>query len=185
MKRSAIPLGVLCAILMGCNRESEDEFIRRGVDNTLQPHGNVQNVAMTKGADNNYIGTATVRRADGRSIPYECTANRNQAQAQWDINCLQSIDQVMLDQLKADMRRSLEGQRLTVAELELTRRDSNTVAGFAQVSDPETGESARLDCGGARPPGGGRIEVRCTVPGGPAEGAAPPAGEAPAQPPAE
>lgn len=174
-----------CAFLAGCNRESEDQFIQRGVSNTLETHGNVQQVAMTRGADNNYRGTATVRRTDGRSIPYECTAIRNQAQGQWDISCLQSIDQAMLDQLKADMRRSLEGRQLTVGELELTRQDANTVTGFAQVSAPDTGESARLVCGGARRPGGGRIEVNCRVPGDPAQGAGPPAGQEPAQQPAE
>ena len=177
MKKVAIPLGALCALLMGCNRESEDEYIRRGVSNTLESHGNVQQVAMTKGADNNYSGTATVRRADGRSIPYNCTANRNQAQQQFDIRCLQALDQALLDELETNMRRSLEAQRLTVGEIELTKRDDNNVTGFAQVSDPNTGESARLVCSGARPPAGGRIEVSCNVPGGPAQGAAPPAAE--------
>jgi hypothetical protein len=178
-------LGATCAFLAGCNRESEDAFIQRGVSNTLESHGNVQQVAMTKGANNNYSGTATVRRADGRSIPYECTANRNQAEQQWDIRCLQAIDQALLDELEANMRRSLEGQRLTIAALELTRRDANSVGGFAQVSDPETGESARLVCSGARPPAGGRIEVRCDVPGGPPQGAPPPAEAEPEQPPVE
>ena len=135
---------------------------------------------MTKGADNNYSGTASVRRADGRTIPYECTARRNQAAQQLEVRCLQTIDQTLLDELETNMRRSLESQHLSVAEVDLRRADQNNVTGFAQVSDPNTGESARLECAGARPPNGGRIEVNCRVPGG-AQAAAPQAGEQPAQ----
>jgi hypothetical protein len=185
MKILAISLGGACLLVAACNRESEAQRIQNAVGNTLAPNGNVQQVAMTRGADNNYSGTATVRRADGRSVPYTCTARQDASAGQWQILCLQAIDQALLDELEANMRRSLEGQRVTVGEIEFTRRDDNNVTGFAQVTDPTTGETARLVCGGARPPNGGRIEVACNVPGGPASaaGAAPQAGEGqPAEP---
>jgi hypothetical protein len=184
MKTVAISLSAACLLLAGCQRESEEQFIHNAVSNTLASNGNVQQVAMTKGADNNYSGTATVRRADGRSIPYDCTARRNAAAGQIEVRCLQTIDQALLDELETNMRRSLEGQRLTVGEIEFTRQGQDNVTGFAQVSDPGTGETARLECSGARPPNGGRIEVRCNVPGGPASGAAPQAGAEPAEQPA-
>ncbi len=179
MKNLALSISAACLLLAACNREDEGQFIHNAVGNTLASNGNVQQVAMTRGADNNYSGTATVRRADGRSIPYNCTARRDAAARQWQIRCLQAIDQVLLDELETNMRRSLEGQQLTVGEIEFTRRDENNVTGFAQVSDPTTGETARLVCGGARPPNGGQIEVSCNVPGGPPSGVAPRAGEAP------
>ncbi len=180
MKRIAIPLtAALCGLLVGCNRESDEQFVQNAVNSTLAPNGAVQQVAMTKGADNNYSGTASVRRADGRTIPYECTARRNQAAQQLEVRCLQTIDQALLEELETNMRRSLESQHLSVAEVDLNRADQNNVTGFAQVSDPNTGESARLECSGARPPNGGRIEVNCRVPGG-AQSPAPQAGEQPA-----
>jgi hypothetical protein len=180
MKTAAISLSAACLLFAGCRGESEEQFIQNAVGNTLASNGNVQQVSMTKGADNNYSGTATVRRADGRSVPYDCTARRNAAAAQIEVRCLQAIDQALLDELETNMRRTLEGQRVNVGEIEFTRRDAANITGFAQVSDPATGETARLTCSGARPPNGGRIEVSCNAPGGPASGAAPQAGEEPA-----
>ena len=173
MKALSISLGALCLLLTGCNRQSEEALIENAVSNTLSAQGNVQQVDLTKGADNNYSGTASIRSADGQSIRFNCTARRNEAQQQFDIRCGQVIDQVLLDQLKANMRRSLEQQSLTVADIELTKQDEDHVTGFAQVSDPNTGESARLICTGARQDGG-RVMARCDVPGAPTQGAAAP-----------
>ena len=157
------------------------QHVENGVANTLASQGNVQQVEITKAANSNdYSGTATVRRADGRTIRFNCLARRNEAQQQYDIRCGQAIDQAMLDELEASLRGQLEQQSLTVSEIELTKQDEDHVTGFAQVSDPASGESARLVCTGGRQDGG-RILTRCDVPGGPAPnpGAAP----APAEPP--
>jgi len=183
MKSCAISLGAACLLLAACNQGSEEQHVENGVANALAPQGNVQQVDLTRGEGSNYAGTATVRRPDGQSIRFNCTARRNEAQQQFDIRCGQLIDQALLDELKANMRRSLEQQALNVTAIDLTRQDDDHVTGYAEVSDPNTGESARLVCTGARRDGG-RIEARCDVPGGPAPatGAAPPAGEpAPAE----
>lgn len=174
MKTLTISLGALCVLLAGCNRQSEEALIENTVSNTLAAQGSVQQVDLTKRADNNYSGTASIRAADGQSIRFNCTARRNEAQAQFDIRCGQVIDQVLLDQLQANMRRSLEQQSLTVADIRLTKQDEDHVAGFAQVSDPNSGESARLVCTGARQDGG-RIQARCDVPAAPAGGEPTPA----------
>ena len=187
-KTVTILLGGACALLAACNQappETEENLVRNGVANTLAAQGNVQDVALTKAADNNYSGTASLRRPDGQTIRYNCAVRRNPGTQQFDIRCGQQIDQALLDELKATMRRNLEQQSLNVSELELTKQDEDHVTGFAQVSDVNTGESARLVCTGARRDGG-RVEVRCDVPGGPAPAgdAAPPAEEAPEENPA-
>jgi hypothetical protein len=176
MKALSISLGALCLLLTGCNRQSEEALIENTVSNTLSAQGNVQQVDLTKGADNNYSGTASIRTPDGQSVRFNCTARHNAAQEQFDIACGQVIDQVLLEQLKANMRRSLEQQSLTVADLQLSKQDEDHVTGFAQVSDPNSGESARLGCTGARQQGG-RIMARCDVPGPAAAGAPPAEGE--------
>ena len=173
MKTLAISLGAATLLLAGCGQNEQafvDNLVRQAVANT----GEAQEVAMTRQGDHSFSGTANVRRrADGRTVRFNCTARRQGTSTSYEALCLQEIDQAALDELEANMRRSLESQRLTVSEIEFTRRDENHVTGFAQVSDPATGESARLVCSGARPSGGGRIEARCDVPGGPATGAAP------------
>ena len=180
MKTFTISLGA-ATLLAGCGQSEQafvDNLVRQAVSNT----GEAQEVAMTKQGDSGFSGTATVRRrADGQTVRFNCTARRQGNSTNYEALCLQQIDQAALDELEANMRRSLEAQRLTVSEIEFTRRDENNVTGFAQVSDPATGESARLVCNGARPSSGGRIEASCNVPGAPATGAgaAPPAGEAP------
>jgi hypothetical protein len=184
MKAIVLPLaGIMLAT--GCSQSEQafvDNLVRQAVSNT----GEAQQVAMTRQGDSSFSGTATVRRrADGQSIRFNCTARRQGNSTNYEALCLQEIDQQALDELEANMRRSLEAQRLTVSEIEFTRQDENNVTGFAQVSDPATGESARLVCTGARPSTGGRIEASCNVPGGPAAGAAPPAAEEPAAAPAE
>ena len=179
MKTLTISLGALCVLLAGCNRQSEESLLENTVSNTLAAQGNVQQVDLTKGADSNYSGTASIRTPDGQAVRFNCTARRNEAQQQFDIACGQVIDQTLLDQLQANMRRSLEQQSLTVSDIRLAKQDEDHVTGFAQVSDPNTGESARLVCSGARQTGG-RIQARCDVPGGPAPaGAAPATGEDP------
>lgn len=181
MKSLAIPLAAACLLLAACNRETEEGRIEYMVSNTLAPQGNVQQVDLTKGADNNYAGTASIRRPDGQSIRFNCSARRNEAQEQWEIRCGQVIDEALLAELEASMRRSLEQQALTVSEIDLTKQGEDRVTGFAQVSDPNTGESARLVCSGARQDGG-QILARCDVPGGPAPSGQPPATEpAPAE----
>lgn len=180
MKAWLIALGGAASLLAACNGVPEDQFIRDAVGNTLSAHGNVQQVAMTKGADNNYSGTATVRSPDGRSLSFNCTANRNAQSQEFEVRCLQGIDRAMLDELQGNMRRSLEGQGYNVSQIEFTRRDENSVTGFAQVSD-QSGASARLVCAGSRPPGGGRIEARCDVPPEPQSAAPAPEEGAPAE----
>ncbi len=176
MKSLAIPFAAACLLLPACNQESEEGRIEYMVSNTLAPQGNVQQVDLTKGADNNYSGTASIRRPDGQSIRFNCSARRNEAQEQWEIRCGQVIDEALLAELEASMRRSLEQQSLTVSEIDLTRQGDDAVTGFAQVSDPNTGETARLVCSGARQDGG-RILARCDVPGGPAPAGQPAAPE--------
>jgi hypothetical protein len=177
MKAMAISLVALTA-LAACNRQSEEQVVENFTRATLASQGNVQQLDLTKGADNNYSGFATVSRAGGQIIRLNCTARRNQTQGEFDIRCGQVIDQVLLDELEGSMRHSLEQQGLTVAQIDLNRQDDDHVAGSAEVSDPNTGESARLACTGARS-NGGRIEARCDVPGGPAQnaGAAPATGQ--------
>lgn len=180
MKTLSISLGAATLLLAGCGQSEQafvDNLVRQAVSNT----GEAQQVAMTKQGDSSFSGTATVRRrADGQSVRFNCTARRQGNTTNYEALCLQEIDQAALHELEANMRRSLEGQGVTVSQIEFTRQGENNVTGFAQVSDPTTGETARLVCSGARPSTGGRLDARCDVPGGQAAGAAPPAGEQPA-----
>jgi hypothetical protein len=182
MKALSISLGAMCVLLAGCGGDSDKQAAEGMVRAALVGQGNVQQLDLSKQSDNNYAGIATLRMPDGQTVRLNCTARRtgSDANANFTADCGQVIDQALIEQLKANMRRSLEQQSLTVADIQLTKQDEDHVTGFAQVSDTNTGESARLVCTGARQTGG-RILARCDVPGGPAQDAAP----APAEEPSE
>lgn len=176
---SAGILGAICALLAGCNRASEEQLVESTVNNVLAAQGAVQQLDLTKGADNNYSGPGTIRRADGVTVRYNCTARRAATAGNFDILCGQTLDQALIDELETRMRASLTGQNLTVSQLELTRQDEDHFTGFAEVSDAG-GQTRRLTCGGSRQ-ANGTFDARCEENDAPATAEAP----APEVPPAE
>jgi hypothetical protein len=191
MKAYAIPFGAALLLLAGCNRVSEEQAVENTVGASLasQGVGTVQQVDLTKGADNNYSGTATVRRPDGQTIRLNCTARHAATAGNFDIACGQVLDQVLIDEIKTSLRATLTGQGLTVSMIDISRQDDDHVTGAATVRDA-SGNEVRLACGGARQPSG-RFNAQCAEAAGappappPAEGGAAPApaeeGAAPAE----
>ena len=176
MKAMVISLGAACALLAGCNRGSEEQLVESTVSNLLAQQGAVQQVDLTRGADNNYAGAATIRRADGVTVRLNCTARRSATAGNFDILCGQVLDQVLIDEMKTRLRTSLTAQNLTITQLELSRRDEDHAAGFAEVADA-SGQTARLTCTVSRQ-ADGRFNGGC-------EGGGAPAAAAPAPQPAE
>jgi hypothetical protein len=184
MKILAIPLGAALLLMAGCNRVSEEQAVENAVGATItsQGMGAVQQVDLTKQADNNYSGTATVRRTDGQTIRLNCTARHAATAGNFDIACGQVLDQVLIDEIKASLRTTLTGQGLTVTTIDLSRQDDDHVAGTATVRDA-SGNEIPLTCTGARQPSG-RFNAQCDETAG-ARPAQPPAGGGAAPAPAE
>ena len=184
MKAIVISLGAACALLAGCNRNTEEQLVESTVGNLLASQGAVQQVDLTRGADNNYAGPATIRRADGVTVRLNCTARRSATAGNFDILCGQVVDQVLIDELKTRLRASLTAQNLTVSQMELSRQDDDHVTGFAEIADA-SGQTARLTCTVSRQ-ADGRFNGGCEGGGAPAAGAAPvPAGEPAEEAPAD
>lgn len=178
MKGFALLLGGTL-LIAGCG-QAEGPFVTNLVRDTLASNGNVQQVEMTKQADNSYSGYANVRLASGATTRFNCTAHRQGNTNNYQARCRQSLDQALLDELKADLRRSFTSQGLTVLQVELNRQDEEHVTGYADVRDRSGGE-ARLPCSGTRE-ANGRIPVECRAPA--TQTAQPPAeeGAQPAEP---
>ncbi len=184
MKSYAVPLAAATLLLAGCNRASEGQLVENTVRGLLAGQGTVQSVSLTKGADNNYSGPATVRRADGAVIRLNCTARRTSTAGNFDILCGQVLDQALIDEIKTAMRNSLTAQNLTVSQLEVSRQDDDHVTGFAEVADA-SGQTTRLTCTASRQ-SDGRFNGGCEGGEAPATAAAPAPGDEPAEaPPAE
>jgi hypothetical protein len=179
MKTLAIALGAATLLLAGCGQNEQafvDNLVRQAVTNT----GEAQEVAMTRQADNSFSGTATVRRrADGQTVRFNCTARRQGETTQYLANCLQAVDQLMVDTMKTEIRRGLTANGAEVLNIELSVQDQNRMAGFADVR--AGGETIRARCEATRESADSpAFRWACNPP---EEGAAaPPAGEpAPAQ----
>lgn len=177
-------LGAACALLAGCNRASEEQLVENTVNGVLtsQGGGTVQQLDLTRGADNNYSGPAALRRPDGTTIRYNCTARRAATAGNFDILCGQVLDEALIAELETAMRASLTGQNLTVTQMELSRRDDDHFTGFAEGSDAGGG-TVRLACAGSRQANGrfdGRCEQNDATPAAPAPAEAPASEEAPA-----
>ena len=149
------------ALLAGCNQNSEQQAAEGVVRAAVGVHGNVQQVALTRQADNNYTGTATIRRPDGQLIGFQCTVTRtgSDANVSFSANCGQVLDQALLDEIKASLRRSIEGTGASVVQLDMSRRDDNTATGSGQVRNPD-GSIVQLTCEAARQ-ADGTFNYRC------------------------
>ena len=179
MKGFALLLGGTL-LIAGCG-EAEGPLVSNLVRDTLAPNGNVQQVEMTKQGDNNYSGFATVRLASGATARFNCTATRRGNN--YVSQCRQAIDQALIDELKADLRRTFARQGLTVLALELNRQDDDHITGHADLR-AANGEEGRMACAGERTAAG--FPVNCRPPITPIPGsqtAQPPAqGAQPAEP---
>ena len=179
----ATMLGASCALLAGCNRATEEQLVEGTVNGVLAQQGTVQQLDLTKGADNNYSGPASIRRADGVIVRMNCTARRAATAGNFDILCGQVLDQALIDELKTAMRASLAAQNVTVTQIELTRQDEDHATGFAMASNAG-GQTIRLTCRAARQ-ADGRFNGGCEQDVAPAQAAAPaeepPAEETPAE----
>jgi len=175
MKAFVVSLAA-ASLLTGCNRTSEEQAVESTVSNLLAQEGTVQQVDLTKGADNNYAGSATVRRADGVNVRLNCTVRRSATAGNFDILCGQVLDQALIDEIKSQLRNSLTAQNLTVSQMELSRQDEDHATGFAVVADA-SGQTTRLTCAMTRQ-ANGRFNGGCEGGDAPAATAAPePAGE--------
>ena len=182
MKGFVIALGA-GALLAGCGQNEQafvDNLVRQAVSNT----GEAQEVAMTKQADNSVSGTATARRADGQNVRFNCTARRQGETTQYLATCLQVVDQVMVETMKAEIRRGLTANGAEVLNVDLSIRDQNRMVGFADVR--AGGETIRATCEATREGAdSAAFRWQCRPPEGEAAAAGEPAPavdtEAPAQ----
>ncbi|HEV7658464.1 MAG TPA: hypothetical protein VGO55_01335 [Allosphingosinicella sp.] len=182
MKGFALLLGGTL-LIAGCT-EAEGPF----VDNLVRQAaaeagrgGNVQQVRMTKQGDGTYSGFATVRAADSQVGRFNCTARRTEGR-NYEARCVQALDAVLINQLKAELRQSFVANGMTVLALELSGQGEDRVTGHADLR-AANGEEGRMACAGAREPSG-RFPVNCSPPATPIPGSqtAQPAPEEGAQP---
>jgi hypothetical protein len=171
MKAVAISLGAL-ALLAGCGDRGSDaiehNLVESNVRRILGEHGDVSELNMTRQADGNYAGLASVREADGFTARLNCTATR-QGEG-FMSSCRRIIDDALLEQLKASMRRTFTSRGVTVVDFELTRLDDDRIGGHVDLRAPD-GREARLPCTGGRAASAADpISVRCLPP---ADGSAP------------
>lgn len=178
MKGFALLLGGTL-LIAGCG-QGEGPLVTNLVREAVSPNGNVQQIEMTKQADNSYRGFATVRMPNGINARFNCTATRQGSRV--EARCLPVLDQAQVDMLEEELRRSFTSQGVTVLALELTRQDDNHVTGYADIREPG-GAEGRLPCTGARGATSG-FPVECRPPATPIPGsqAAQPAPEESAQP---
>lgn len=159
--RAFVFLAGATALLAGCNRDSDKQTAEAMVRAALVGQGNVQQVDLSRQGDNNYAGTATLRRPDGQTVRLNCTARRTgtDANANFQANCGQVLDQALIDEIKTTLRRSIEGTGATVTQIEMTRRDENAATGSAQARNPD-GQVVQMTCEAARQ-ADGTFNSRC------------------------
>ena len=180
MRAAILVLSLAGVALAGCRQNEQafvDNLVREAVSNTGAP----QEVSMTRQADNSFSGTASVRRTDGQTVRFNCTARRQGDTTRYEAVCLPVVDQAMVDAMKAEIRRGLTANGAEIVSLELSRQDENRMAGFVEVRDGNG--TLRAPCEATREaPDSAAFRWQCRPP----EGAAA-AGEAgqQAQPPAE
>ncbi|HVQ06859.1 MAG TPA: hypothetical protein VMS43_00340 [Allosphingosinicella sp.] len=166
MKGFALLLGGTF-LIAGCG-QAEGPFVSNLVREAVSPSGNVQQVEMTKQADNSYSGFATVRLPSGITARFNCTANRQGNTTRFEAQCRPVLDQAQVDMLEEELRRSFTSQGVTVLALELTRQDDNHVTGYADIREA-SGAEGRLPCTGTRNPTSG-FPVECRPPATPIPG---------------
>lgn len=181
MKAVVISLGAVI-LLAGCGKGSDKQTAETMVRASLAAQGNVQQVDLSPQGNNNYAGTATIRRPDGQVVRLNCTAQRTgpDGDVNFHTNCGQVLDQTLIDEIKATLRRSIEATGATVVQLDMTRRDDNAATGSAQARNPD-GQIVQLSCEAARQ-SDGTFNSRCQPVSGTAE---PAPGEGEPEAPAE
>lgn len=182
MRSYAFALGT-AVLLLGACRQNEQAFVDNLVRQALSNTGEAQDVSMTKQGDNGFTGTASARRPDGQVVRFNCTARRQGDTTQYLANCLQVVDQSMVDAMKAEIRRGLTGNGAEVLNVDLTIRDQNRMSGFADVR--AGGETIRATCEATRErPDSAAFRWECRPPEGQAaageQGAPAEGGEVPA-----
>lgn len=175
--RTLVILAGAAALLAGCNKDSDKQAAEGMVRAALVGQGNVQQIDLSKQADNSYAGTVSLRTTDGRTVSLNCTARRTgtDSNANYNAHCGQVLDQALLDEIKTTLRRSIEGTGATVTQLDMTRRDDNAATGSAQARNPD-GQIVQLTCEAARQ-ADGTFNSRCQPVAGTAQGEQAPAQE--------
>jgi hypothetical protein len=159
------------ALVAGCT-QNEQAFVDNLVRETVSNSGQPQEVAMTKQGDNSFSGTATVRKPDGQTMRFNCTARREGDTTRYNARCLQAVDQAMLDSMENEVRQGLTSNGADVVSVELNRQDDNKMTGFAEIRDG--GSTMRAPCEATRESANGAaFRWQCRPP----EGQAAEAGE--------
>jgi hypothetical protein len=168
MKGFALLLGGTL-LIAGCT-EAEgpfvDNLVRGAAADAAGNGSNVQEVRMTRQDDGTYSGFAMARGADNQVGRFNCTARRTEGR-NYQARCARALDEVVLNQLEAEVRQSFTSQGVTVLAIELTAQDDNHVTGYADVREP-SGAEGRLPCAGTRTSAG--VPVNCRPPGTPIPG---------------
>lgn len=164
-------------LIAGCSGgDNEQQQIENAVRAQLAEAGTVTQVEMSRRNADEYGGFAVVQGADGHETRVNCTMRRNGSR--FSGVCGQVIDQRLIDQVQTSIREQLAAQGLTVTQVQMARRDDDTLAGHAMVRDA-SGNQGQINCTSSRNASDGRFGLNCEG----AEDAAPPAG--PDQPGAE
>jgi hypothetical protein len=185
MKGFALLLGGTL-LIAGCT-EAEgpfvDNLVRQAAADAGAGNGVVQQVQMTRQGDGSYSGFAMVRGTDAQVGRFNCTARRTEGR-NYEARCAHAVDEVLLNQLKAELRQSFTSQGVAVLALELSRQDEDHISGYVDVREA-SGAEGRLPCTGTRTPSG--FPVNCRPPATPIPGSrtarpAPDEGAQPAEP---
>jgi hypothetical protein len=187
MKSHALLLAAAAVPALAACTQNEQAFVDNLVRQAVTNTGEAQQVAMTKQADNSFSGTVIVRRrADGQTVRFNCTARRQGDSTQYLANCLQNVDQLMVDTMKAEIRRGLTANGVEVVNVELAIQDQNRMTGHADVR--AGGQEIRTNCVASRESADSpAFRWECNPPDQPATASAaePAPGETPAEAPAE
>lgn len=170
MKAITISLGG-ALLLAGCTISSEEDQLENSIRENLSARGNVQDVQLTKQDDDNLSGFAVVRLPTGIEGRLDCTARRTEG-TNFSWRCVPSIDEALLTQIEGTIRQTLADQG-TVLAVEMTRRDADSMTGYAQIRDT-AGNEGRLSCTATRETGeAGNFDWECAPPGREAPAGAP------------
>lgn len=155
------PFALTSLLVLGaCSFGTDADRVEQSVAEQLADRGAVEEVSFTSTDDDNMTGFATIRTPTGQTQRMNCTARRTSG-ANFDWNCVQAIDEALLDEIKGLIRERLsrEGE---VVQVELERADDdNNAAGYVVVRGPN-GEEVRADCRAVRDrPGENLFSWRC------------------------
>ena len=136
--------------------EAAIEDVENSIREVLGQQGTVLEVAMSRRDDDNMIGFARVSDSRGVVSRSSCTAARqSEGSRVFDWNCTQVVDEVVIADVENNIRQEL-GRQGTVLEVALSRRDDDSMAGFARIRD-RRGAVVRASCVARRQSAGSRM----------------------------